>query len=45
MQEADSQALTPLAKSLAARAKGCLSVGLYGPPDSACKPFEMSSSN
>jgi hypothetical protein len=45
MQDADSQALTPLAKSLAGREKGCLSVGLYGPPDSACKPFEMSSSN
>ena len=45
MQEADSGVLTPLAKNLAAHATGCLSVGLYGPPDSACKPFQMSSSN
>jgi hypothetical protein len=45
MQDADSQGLSPLSKSLTGRAEGCLSVGLYGPPDSACKPFQMSSSN
>lgn len=45
LQGADSQVLTPLAKSLAGRAAGCLSVGLYGPPDSGCQPFQMSSSN
>ncbi len=45
MQDANSGVLTPLAKSLAGGAAGCLSVGLYGPPDSACKPFQMSSSN
>jgi len=45
MQNVNSDALTPLAKSLAGRLAGCLSVGLYGPADSACKPFQMSSSN
>ena len=45
MQDANTQALTPLAKSLAGSAAGCLSVGLYGPADFACKPFQLSSSN
>jgi hypothetical protein len=44
MQDKDSGALTPLAKSLANRSHGCLSVGLYGAADSACTPFQMSSS-
>lgn len=33
--------LAPLAKSLASRSEGCLSIGLYGPPDSSCATFQI----
>ena len=40
LQEARTGSFTPLADSLANRNRGCLSVGIFGPPDAACSGFE-----
>lgn len=41
LQEADSGAFTPLQKTLASHAPGCLSVGIDGQPDASCSGFEV----
>ncbi|MCP3464999.1 hypothetical protein [Bradyrhizobium sp. CCGUVB23] len=41
IEHAATNGFTPLTTALSDRSKGCLSVGLLGPPDNACTPFQI----
>jgi hypothetical protein len=41
MQQSGHSGLTPLRDSLASGAAGCISIGINGLPDAACKGFQV----
>jgi hypothetical protein len=41
MEARGNDRLSPLPTSLANRSEGCLSIGLYGPPDTSCTTFKI----
>lgn len=41
MQQSGGHGFVPLRDSLAGAARGCISIGINGPPDAACKTFQV----